>query len=500
MEILSVDESRQSDLFTLKEEKAEGKDLVYRAGSALYDVLRSEYMPLYTKKICVLCGKGNNGADGLALSFLLIKANIPVKIMLVSQADRLSSEARYYYDLLKHIKAEIFFVSSRNLREAAQYMEGSDVIVDALLGTGLNREVTGLYGGVIELINLQQADKIAIDISSGLNGNSGQVMGRAVQADLTVVMQQYKYGNILNDADDYTKRKIVKDIKIRSEKKSEVTLLQQSDVTAALRQPKQNVHKYQKGNILVLGGSKGMEGALVLCAQAALRSGAGLVSIGARKEAYLRTVCLAPTEVMLHELDEEGIEGLLNKKTALATGMGLKKDESSLRLLQQLLQSGLPVVLDAGALTILAENEEIMQSMHNKIILTPHTGELAALLHCEAQEVRNHPVQAAKEAAKKYQNVVVLKMNKTLIASPCGNIKIFDGGNAGMATAGSGDVFSGIVTACINKTDTLFSAACAGVYLHGRAGHFARQQNGADYMNASDITHNLAEALKELNR
>jgi len=496
MEILSVDESRQNDAFTIKEEKIEGKDLVYRAAGALYEVLRSEYMPLYTKKICVICGKGNNGADGLALSFLFKKANVPVKIFLVADEKNLSQEANYYYNLLIHIKAEIFIVNHHSLPEAAKAMEDSDVIVDALLGTGLNREVTGLYKAVIEIINMQQADKISVDISSGLNGDNGQKMGCAVEADLTVVMQQYKYGNILNDADDYTKRKLVRDIQIHGSGKSNVTLLQRQDVLSVLHKQKKNVHKYQNGSILVLGGSKGMEGAMTLCAKAALRSGAGLVTIGVKKEGYPRLACLAPTESMVYELEEGVSEAILHKKSAMAIGMGMKKDKEDKAILQRVLQQNLPVVLDAGALSIVAENKEILKEKSG--ILTPHTAELATLLGCETQEVRNDPVAAVKKAAMVYKNVVVLKMNKTLIASPCGKVKIADKGNRGMATAGSGDVLGGIIVACINKTDTLFDAACAGVYLHALAGEYAMQKNGATYMNASDIVSNLSEALKEL--
>lgn len=499
MEIISVGQSRQNDLFTIHENQIDGKDLVYQAAGALYDVLRSEYMPLYTKKICIVCGKGNNGADGLALSLILKKANIPFKVLLVAKEENLSAEARYYLDMLKHIQAELLLVRSTNLQEAVKWMDNSDVIVDALLGTGLNREVAGLYGAVIELMNRQTADKISVDIASGLNGDNGRQMGKAVEADLTIVMQQYKYGNILNDADDYTKRKIVKDIGIRSEKRSDVTLLEKNDVLDALRKLKHNIHKYQKGNILVLGGSRGMEGALALCAQAVLRTGAGLVSIGARKEAYLRVQSLTPAEIMLYELKTESeIAELLHKKSAVAVGMGLRNDGEAARMLGLILQSDLPVVLDAGALGIVSENKKMLKRESERTILTPHTAELAALLHCDTEEIRNNPVKMAKKAAAEFNSTVVLKMNKTLIAAPDGKMKISDLGNAGMATAGSGDVLCGIITACINKTDTLFDAACAGVYLHALAGDYAMQKTGEAYMNASDITINLAPALKEL--
>lgn len=499
MNVISVKQSNQIDALTVRDAGLNIKELIYRAAGAVYEVLRSEYMPLYTKKICIVCGKGHNGSDGMALSLILKKSNISATVLIISQQDQLCAESMYYYDMLKHLKADVVFINNGNLDTASKYMMNSDVIIDALLGTGLNKDVTGIHAAVIKLMNMLGKHIISVDIPSGINGDTGLKMKEAVYADTVVVMQYLKYGNILNDANDHSQRKIIKDIGLAKIPCRTASTLEQEDVQNVIKHQATNIHKYNKGSFLVVGGSKGMEGSVVLSAKAAFRNGAGLVSVAAMKEAYPRASILAPCEAMVYEVTEcSQVSKLLQRKSAVAAGMGMTDDMQNHECLKSLLHGDVPLVLDAGALTIIASNKELMKNKTAKTILTPHTGELAALLGCSAKDIVAAPIETALKAAAEYDSIIVLKMNNTIIANQNEDIKISTKANAGMATAGSGDVLTGIIASSINDTSNLYDAACAGVYIHAIAGGYAMKNCGQKYMNASDIILNLGYAHKEI--
>lgn len=498
MDIISVEQSRQIDLKTINESNVGMKSLIYRAAGAVYETLKDEYAPLYTKKICVICGKGHNGADGLALALILKRSNIHTVVLLAAAANELSYESAYYYDKLKYIKAEINIINSINIDKANECLMQCDIIVDALLGTGINKEISGVYAALVSLINIQYKPIISIDIPSGINGNSGLMMKQAVKADIVVVMQYLKYGNILNDADDFSNRKIIKDISLVKCTNCE-SLLTQNEAFTFIKTLKHNIHKYDKGNILIFGGSKSMEGSSILTACAAYRSGAGLVHIAAMKEAYGLISIKAPIESMVHELtNTDDLVKLLSKKTAVAAGMGLKNNQESYDYLKVLLNTDIPLVLDAGAFAVMSQDINIIKNKKAETILTPHTKELSVLMNCPVYEVLKDPVNMAKKAACEYDSIIVLKMNKTVIANQAGEVRILDIKNNGMATAGSGDVLTGVIASSIEYTNSLFNAACAGAYMHGAAGMKAALELGKRYMNASDIISCLEQVGKEL--
>lgn len=499
MNVISVYQSKQIDLKTINEENIDIKSIIYKAGNAVYEVLKDEYAPLYKKKICIVCGKGHNGADGLALALILKRANLHATILMPEKYEDLNAESAYYYDKVKYLKTDIITIDSINIERANEYLAQCDIIIDALLGTGLNKDVSGIYYGIITLINMQNKPVISIDIPSGINGASGLVMKQAVKADIVVVMQYLKYGNILNDADDYSRRKIIKDISLAKCADCRVSLLSKEEALSYIKVLNFNIHKYDKGNILVFGGSKSMEGSAVLTACAAYRNGAGLVHIAALQDAYKLISIKAPIESMVHEIAKpDDLINLLNKKTAIAAGMGLNNNKDNLEFLKILLNSDIPLVLDAGAFEIISQDINIIKNKKAETILTPHTKELSILLNCSVDDILQAPINAAQKAAIEFDSVVVLKMNKTIIAEPDGEVRILDVCNNGMATAGSGDVLTGIITSSIKYTDSLFMAACAGVYIHSAAGIKAANNLNKRYMNASDIISNLSEVYKEI--
>ncbi len=499
MNVISVYQSRQLDLKTINEENIDIKSIIYKAANAVYEVLKDEYAPLYTKKISIVCGKGHNGADGLALALILKRSNLHTVILMAEKYENLNAESAYYYDKAKYLKADIITIDSINIECANEYLTQCDIIVDALLGTGLNKDVSGIYCGLITLINIQNKPVISIDIPSGICGDSGLAMKQAVKADIVVVMQYLKYGNILNDADDYSKRKIIKDISLKECADCRASILSKEEALSYIKVLNFNIHKYNKGNILVFGGSKSMEGSAVLAASAAYRNGAGLVHIAALQEAYKLISIKAPIECMVHEITQpDELINLLNKKTAIAAGMGLGNNKDNLEFISILLSADIPLVLDAGAFGVIAQNISILKNKKAETILTPHTKELSVLMNCSVDDILQNPINAAQKAACEFDSVVVLKMNKTIIADPIGEIRILDVCNNGMATAGSGDVLTGIITSSIKYSDSLFKAACAGVYIHSAAGIKAANKLNKRYMIASDIISSLSEVYNEI--
>ncbi len=500
MDILSVEQSRFADKVTVELCNTNNRTLIYKAASAVFEVLREEFAPLYTKKIVLVCGKGNNGADGLALALILKKANIQLAVLLAEEESALSADGRHYLKLLRQVKADIQVVTKYNISVAEDVLRAGDIIVDALLGTGLNRAVSGLYQTMIRLINMQ-CDKqvLSIDIPSGINGNNGRVMGEAVRSGLTVVMQHLKLGNVLGDADDHTAHRVVKDIGILSSEEAAARLLVWKEVAQNVAERRYNVNKYHHGSVLVFGGSQGMEGAAVLSAAAALRSGAGLVSIAAMPESLSRIGALSSAEVMVDGIhDGADLTAMLRKKSIVVAGMGLKDDERAREYIKMLLETPLPLVLDAGALKIIKELQNEMKARQQSTVLTPHAGELAALLDISGEEVYDAPIDCAKQAAERFHSIVVLKMNKTIITDGMHRTMISDNKNKGMATAGSGDVLSGIIAANIAASSDVFHRVCMGVHLHAVAGRYAAKVNGQRYMNAGDIIIGLKEAQQEL--
>jgi len=499
MYIISVEQSKETDKKTMRHNNTDLINIIYKAGNAVYETLRSEYPPLYTKKICIVCGKGHNGADGLALALILKRLNISCYILIAANQGEICAESAYYLEKLNHLKAEIVFINSKNIDTANQYLSLCDIIVDALLGTGLNKDVTGIYSALISLINIQNKHIVSVDIPSGINGDNGRVMHQAVRADIAVVMQYLKYGNILNDADDHCEKKIIKDIGLAKISGCGAILLQKEEAFKNIKKIKHNIHKYDKGNILFFGGSKSMEGSVILSASACFRSGAGLVHIAAPSDAYMIVSIKSPCEVMVHEIKKvSDLTGLLNKKSVIAAGMGLKDNINNYELIKILLNSDIPLILDATAFSIIARNKKILAQKKAKTVLTPHTKELSVLMGCENEDIISDPVSMAKKAACEYDSVVVLKMNKIIIANQNGDVRICDTKNNAMATAGSGDVLAGIIASNVTYCDNLFAAACAGVYMHARAGIRAAEKYGKRYMNASDIIAGLSIVEKEL--
>lgn len=429
----------------------------------------------------VLCGTGNNGGDGFLVADLAHKRGIPVTVLQVGDANKISGDA-----LLARQQAEQNGVPFRDY--AGEALEPGGVVVDALLGTGLGGDVRGDYLAAIAAINDSRAPVLAIDIPSGLCSDTGRVLGTAVRADLTVTFIGLKRGLFTLQAADHVGALQFADLEVPAavydEVPSQCSRLELEDLLERLPERPATAHKGLYGTVLVVGGDHGMAGAAALAAEAALRCGAGLVRVATRPEHVAALVARVP-EIMPRGVEsDEDFAPLLAAADVLVVGPGLGQSPWSEVLLRQSLASGKPVVLDADALNLLAQ-DKVTLSGGGTVVLTPHPGEAGRLLRCATAEVQADRFAAATALAASPGAVAVLKGNGTIIAQG-ETLLLSDYGNPGMASGGMGDVLSGVIGALLAQDLPALEAAALGVCLHGGAADIAAE-DGMRGLAASDL-------------
>ncbi len=389
----------------------------------------------------------------------------------------------------------------------------STVLLDAILGTGLVKPAHGLYAAVIDDINKSKAYKIAVDIPSGLSSDTFQVVGPCIKADLTVTLAAPKIAHIFPPAEEYVGELVVADISIPpflfDDDKLRLELVENQTFLPYFRSRRKGTHKGTYGHLFFLSGSLGKTGAAVMAAKAALRMGAGLVTVGTPKSC-LPIVARSMLELMTEPLPEtsdktlsyEGLEtvfSLLKGKDALMVGPGISTHQSTSELVLSLVpRIRIPVVLDADALNILASKPPILKSLPKRAVLTPHPGEFARLLNLSIQDVVEKKLELAPQFAKKYGVYLVLKGYRTLTATPEGKVFINSTGNPGMATAGSGDVLSGMIASMIIQEKNMLEAILAAVYVHGLSGDIGAERMGERPLTAGNIITYLPSAIKNM--
>jgi NAD(P)H-hydrate epimerase len=389
----------------------------------------------------------------------------------------------------------------------------ASLIVDAIFGTGLLKAAEGLYAAAIEDINKTRAFKVAVDIPSGLSSDTHKIMGPTVKADLTAALAAPKIGHVLPPAEDYIGELVISNISIPpsllEDESLKLELLEKEDIKPFLKKRKRDSHKGTYGHLFIVSGSLGKTGAAAMAAKAALRMGAGLVTVGT-PQSCLPLVARSMTELMSEPLPETpqktisvdalpAIQGLLKGKDALLIGPGISTNPSTAKLVLSLLPKlTVPVVIDADGLNILAENLDVLKSLTKPAVLTPHPGEFARLVGLAINDVLDHRLELVPQFAEKYGVHLVLKGYRTLIASPQGNVFINSTGNPGMATGGSGDVLSGMIAALIIQEKDILGATLAAVYLHGLSGDIGAKKLGERSLIAGDLIKFIPQALREV--
>ncbi|GJM14691.1 MAG: bifunctional NAD(P)H-hydrate repair enzyme [Thermodesulfobacteriota bacterium] len=505
MKIATREIIREIDRLTIKKYGVPGLILMENAGRAVADVLLDNFD--YADRVAIFAGGGNNGGDGFVVARHLISEGLDVNTYVVSDPKKYKGDALTNYKALVKIGGNIIELKD-NLRKYKQ----ADVIVDALFGTGLDREVTGFYKKVIEFINVQGVPTIAVDIPSGLDSNSGYPLGTAILADITVTFVLPKLGISIYPGVEFAGEIYVADITTPDFLEDDIPyeLLSSESVVDIIEPRYEDTHKGIYGHLFILAGSPGKSGAAALSALGAQRSGTGLVTVGIPKS--LNPIMEQKTiEAMTEPLPETDLEtfGIVsldrameiaeNKKTAIAIGPGISTTNETREFLYEIIRNlELPMVIDADALTLIADNPKILNVAKAPIVLTPHPGEMSRLAGISTEEVQANRIGVALDFSTKYNVYLVLKGARSVISTPQGEIYINTTGNAGMASGGMGDVLTGIIGGLLAQQIEPADACTLGVFAHGLAGDLAAEQSGEAGIIASDVANKLPNAIRKI--
>lgn len=476
---------RELDRITIEEFSIPGITLMESAGDAAYQLLRSKWPE--AENILVLCGPGNNGGDGYILARLAKADDLAVKLQQVGDHTKLAGDALLAAERCTSGGLEPMQVSKEDLDEY-------DVIVDALLGTGLDRQVSGQWQEVINAINRCHTPVLSLDIPSGLNADMGQVMGCAVNADATISFIGLKQGLFTGQGVEYAGDLHFNNLDIPDEVGIKVNSMTEQitldDLQSFLLPRSKSSHKGNFGHVLVVGGECGFAGAARLCAEAAARTGAGLISLATHAN-HAGYFTMSVPEVMAHAIKNSNeLLPLLEKANVVAVGPGLGQSNWGMSLFSKVLESKLPLVVDADALNLLAQD----RATSDRWVLSPHPGEAARLLNCDGHTIQSDRIAAARKIQKKFGGVVILKGSGTVIVDGRKDggqkVSICAAGNPGMASGGMGDVLTGVIAGLIAQRVSLGldigDAARLGVCLHASAGDNAAA-DGERGMLASDL-------------
>jgi ADP-dependent NAD(P)H-hydrate dehydratase / NAD(P)H-hydrate epimerase len=515
--VLTAAEMREADRRTIEEVGLPGAVLMENAGAAVARAIRARFP--HTRRPLVLCGKGNNGGDGFVVARHLLDLS-PTTHHLGARAE-VRGDARLHLGALERSGGTLAEVPDGGAWAARRAEMGSaDLVVDALLGTGLRQQPEGVVAQAIadvaDLHGQLGTPVVAVDIPSGLPSDTGEVAWHTMCASLTVTFAAHKYGHVLPPACERVGELTVADIGIPPSVVQAVGpklwLLEESDAARAWPRRAPGSHKGTYGHVLVIAGSVGKSGAAVLAALGALRAGAGLVTVATCRGA-VPLVAQARPELMTEPLaGEEHVEAdaaaqalsLARTRDAVVLGPGLGQQASTREFVREVVRRcPVPLLVDADGLNALAAASRVAPAVdalrrQTATVVTPHPGEMGRLVGASTGEVQRRRLETARTLAVETGAVVVLKGQRTLVAEAAGRSAVNPTGNAGLATGGTGDVLAGIIGALLARGSDGWTAAAAGVFVHGRAGDLVARRLGEDALLAADVAEALPDALRDL--
>lgn len=544
--VITAAAMREIDRLTAERFKTPSLLLMESAAAASAKAIAAHFPDgLAAKRARILCGRGNNGGDGAALARALWLAGARVDVVLFGLIEETKGDALVNFEMVQRLSGfdagshthppPLSFTECESIADWEEIAAHSyDIIVDALFGTGLTRPLGGVHRQVVEHVALLRHARersntnhpliVSLDIPSGLDADSATLIGEAVQADLTITFTAPKPGNVLPPASQCNGELVIANIgsppSLLEAAETQLRLVEEGDAHEWLVKTRYAPDSYKNmhGHALIIAGSREMTGAAVLCGKAAMRAGAGLVTIATSSTAQPMVAARALPEIMTATLSEtpqgaisfeavEQVSKLALRASVVAIGPGLSSDdESTRRFVREIVERRTtPLVIDADALNALAPwPEELRGSQELPLILTPHAGEMLRLMGTDDKEALADRVKAARDFATAHSLILVLKGTRTLVAAPDGRVFINPTGNAGLGTAGAGDTLTGIITGFIAQTfasaeaedyaDALF-ATIAAVYIGGLAGDIAAKKRGMRTLLASDISESLSAAV-----
>ncbi len=513
MKLITADEMKEIDRRASSEYLIPSIVLMENAGLRTTEKIVELLGGVAGRHIVILVGRGNNGGDGLVIARHLLNAGAQVDVFLCTEADQLSADAAINYEILTRMKSSIYPLQKEaDLQGFIMALLNADMVVDALYGIGFRGSLSEFETKLAKFVNQSQSMVLAVDIPSGLEADSGKVNGEAFKADHTVTFALPKHGMILGKDREYAGQLMVVDISIPGallkDEQLKLQIITEEMVRSHFKPRQQETHKGSYGHALVIGGSTGMSGAAVMTSWAALRCGAGLVTL-ALPDKIIDAADLVP-EIMSRGLPStlEGaiaaeagpiIENLLGIASVCAVGPGMSRYEESNTIIRTILEkAGIPLLVDADGLNALQGDADFLKNRQVPIVITPHPGEMARLTGMTVGAIQNQRIEISRHYAHKWGVTIVLKGHNTVVAHPCGQVYVNLNGNPGMATAGNGDVLTGIIGGLIAQGLKPTEAAVAGVFLHGRAGDLASLQRGQRSLVATDLIDRMGDAMIEL--
>jgi hydroxyethylthiazole kinase-like uncharacterized protein yjeF len=491
-----------------------GPILMENAGIQITKEILAKFPAIQKEKIVIVAGKGNNGGDGFVVARHLFNRGCHPAVLLLASKKELKGDAAMNAGIAGKIGVDIKeIISPRQWGANKKLLYEATILVDAIFGTGLTKPALGFYAAVIEDINKSKAYKVAVDIPSGLSSDTFEIIGPCVRADLTVTLAAAKVAHVFPPAENFVGELKISDISVPpflfEDENLNLEMVEEEMVRPYFVQRKKDTHKGTYGHLFVISGSLGKAGAAVLAGKAALKMGAGLVTVGtpksclpivARSMMELMTEPLPETEVGTLSLEALGsVLTLLDGKDALMLGPGISTHDSTKEFVLSLLpRLKIPVVLDADALNNIASKPEVLKTLSKPAVVTPHPGEFARLVKLSVKEVLARRLELVPRFAAEFGVYVVLKGYRTLIASPEGKTFVNPTGNPGMATGGSGDVLSGMIASMIIQEKNFLEAVLAAVFIHGISGDIGVSRLGEKSLTAGNLIGYLPAAMKEL--
>lgn len=513
MKVVTAHTMQDIDRRAINEYGIPGHELMENAGKGCAEHILAAYGNIKKRSAVIISGKGNNGGDGYVIAGHLHEKGWQVQVIVLARREEIRGDALTAMVLLPDNLLNYCHEAGELTARYYDSIQNASVLVDAMLGTGLREDIQGIYLEAVALINRAPGKVVAVDIPSGVHGTTGRVLGQAVKADLTVSFAFAKLGHILYPGADQVGQLSIIDIGIPkplSEAATGYEYLDEHHIAPLVTRRDRKAHKGSFGHCLIIAGSTGKTGAAALCANSAVRAGSGLVTLGVPEKQH-QIAEIKTTEAMTVPLADGGsgyiteqavpaIKELLEGKNVLAIGPGIGRHPSTSAMVHMLAESvALPIVIDADGLNALSEDISVLhRSASQDIILTPHPGEMARLLGSSLPDVAAIRISVAQEFAKTYGVHVVLKGVRTIIAAPNGMAAINGSGNPGMASGGTGDVLTGIISALLAQGYNAWNACRLGVFAHGLAGDMVAMEQGETGMTATDLMERLPFAFNRL--
>lgn len=510
---VTPDQMKEIDEYTINEIGIPGTVLMENAALAVVNEIIKDFGSVKDKEICVVAGRGNNGGDAFAIARHLFNKGAKVANILLAEKDTVSGDAHVNLEILDKMKINTIEVkNSSDLEEFKVILEKAEIVVDGIFGTGLKRDIEGLNKEVVNFINSIGKPVIAIDIPSGINGETGEIAGVCIKAYKTVTFAFPKIGHFVHPGCDYTGELVVADISIPQKALNNMEInhysIDEEYVSKLIPKRRPDSNKGSYGKVLVVTGSVGMTGAGCLSGGAALRTGAGLVylAVPASLISIYETGLIEAVKIPLDDIggvisgsSMAEIQRQFEKMDVIAVGPGLSTSGDVGQVVAGIVKgSTKPLVLDADGINAIAKDVSVLKKKSVQLVITPHPGEMARLTGTSVEEIQKNRIKAAREFSKNFEVITVLKGSRTIVASPDGRVYINTTGNSGMATGGTGDVLTGVISSFIGQGLEPLEAAVAGVYVHGLSGDIAAESIGEHGLTAGDLVEKLPLAIKKL--